>query len=75
MIKTILKRDGRKEPFAPSKLNGWGEWAAKALGDQLDWSSVVLETVVSMPEECTSTALQKQLIKHCLDMDTWSCSR
>lgn len=75
MIKTILKRDGRKEPFAPSKLNGWGEWAAKALGDQLDWSSVVLETVVSMPEECTSTALQKQLIKHCLDMDTWSYNR
>ena len=75
MIKTIIKRDGRKEPFIPSKVNGWGEWGAKTLGDEVDWSSVVLETVPSMPEECTSEELQVRLIKACLDFDTWSYNR
>ena len=32
MIESVTKRDGRVESFTPSKLNGWGEWAAKALG-------------------------------------------
>ena len=45
MIETIIKRDGRKEPFTPSKLNQWGEWAANTLGDYVDWPSVVLEAV------------------------------
>lgn len=75
MIKTVIKRDGRKEPFIPSKLNGWGEWGTKTLGEQVDWTSVVLETVTNMPEECSSEFLQRQLIKHCLDADTWSYNR
>lgn len=75
MIKTVIKRDGRREAFIPSKLNGWGEWGTKTLGDQVDWTSVVLETVTNMPEECSSEFLQRQLIKHCLDADTWSYNR
>lgn len=75
MIKTIIKRDGRREPFTPSKLNGWGEWAAKALSTELDWSSVVLEAVTNMPEECSSAFLQSQLIKNCLHCDSWSYNR
>ncbi|WP_345797587.1 ribonucleoside-diphosphate reductase subunit alpha [Castellaniella sp. MT123] len=75
MIKTVIKRDGRKEPFIPSKLNGWGEWGATTLGDGVDWPSVVLETVTNMPEECSSEFLQMQLIRHCLDADTWSYNR
>jgi len=75
MIKTVIKRDGRKEPFIPSKLNGWGEWGATTLGDRVDWPSVVLETVTNMPEECSSEFLQMQLIRHCLDADTWSYNR
>ncbi len=75
MIKIILKRDGRKEEFSPNKLNGWGEWAAKTLGSTVDWSSVVLETVSTLPEECSSELLQERLIKTCLDKDTWSYNR
>ncbi|MBV6271829.1 ribonucleoside-diphosphate reductase subunit alpha [Alcaligenaceae bacterium CGII-47] len=75
MIKIVIKRDGRREPFTPSKLNGWGEWGARTLGEQVDWPSVVLETVTNMPEECSSEFLQIQLIKHCLDADTWSYNR
>lgn len=75
MIETIIKRDGRKEPFTPSKLNQWGEWAANTLGDYVDWPSVVLETVSGLNGECTSAALQDRLIRTCLDYDTWAYNR
>lgn len=75
MISQIIKRDGTLEPFSPEKLNGWGEWAAKSLGGYVDWSTVVMNTVASLPEVCSADALQKQLIQNCLDMDSWSHNR
>ncbi|MBV2208584.1 MAG: ribonucleoside-diphosphate reductase subunit alpha [Thermomonas sp.] len=75
MLHTIIKRDGNREPFTPSKLNQWGEWAAQTLGPQVDWPSVVLDTVSALQGECTSRLLQQQLIKTCLDFDTWSYNR
>ncbi|MCZ2105533.1 MAG: ribonucleoside-diphosphate reductase subunit alpha [Comamonadaceae bacterium] len=75
MIESVTKRDGRVEPFTPNKLNGWGEWAAKALGPDMDWSSVVLETVTDMPEQVSTTMLQQQLIKNCLQSDSWLYNR
>lgn len=75
MIKTIVKRDGRIEDFSPSKVNNWGLWAAKTLGSYVDWTSVVLETVSTLPEVCTSEMLQERLIKTCLDNDSWSYNR
>lgn len=75
MLETILKRDGRTEPFTPSKLNQWGEWAAQALGDAVDWPSVVLEAVAGLSGSASSRDLQLALIKSCLDSDTWSYNR
>lgn len=75
MIETIIKRNGEKEPFTPSKINGWGEWASNELGDLVDWSSVVLHTVSTLPKECDSQTLQERLIKSCLDNETWSYNR
>ncbi|HNU11559.1 MAG TPA: ribonucleoside-diphosphate reductase subunit alpha [Rubrivivax sp.] len=75
MLETIVKRDGRREPFTPSKLNQWGQWGARTLGHQVDWPSVVLQTVAVLQGECTSRQLQQQLIKTCLDFDTWSYNR
>lgn len=75
MLETIIKRDGTREPFMPSKLNQWGEWAAQTLGDAVDWPSVVLEAVAGLSGTATSRELQQQLIKTCLDFDTWSCNR
>ncbi|HET7268779.1 MAG TPA: ribonucleoside-diphosphate reductase subunit alpha [Oleiagrimonas sp.] len=75
MLETIIKRDGRVEPFTPSKLNQWGEWAADTLGDAVDWPSVVLETVSGLSGTASSRDLQQQLIKTCLDLDTWSTNR
>lgn len=75
MIKTIVKRNGEKQEFSAEKINKWGEWAAKKLGGYVDWSSVVLSTVSVLPEETTSKKLQEQLIKTCLDYNTWSYNR
>jgi len=75
MIETIVKRDGSKEAFSPSKINKWGEWASKSIGQRVDWSSVVLHTVSTLPKECTSSVLQERLIKTCLDYNSWSYNR
>ena len=75
MIKTIIKRDGSKQDFSAEKVNKWGEWASKTLGNYVDWPSVVLSTVSVLPEECTSVKLQEQLVKTCLDYNTWSYNR
>jgi ribonucleoside-diphosphate reductase alpha chain len=72
MIKVIIKLDGTEEAFSPHKINGWGEWAAKELGDRVDWSAVVMDAVASLPSKCTSQELQQALIDQCLDRKTWS---
>lgn len=75
MITEIIKRNGRTEAFSPSKLNGWGTWAAKTLGAHVDWASVVLEAVNQCPSVCTSLQLQETLIKVCLNRKTWEYNR
>lgn len=75
LLKRIIKRDGRVEPFIPTKLNRWGEWASETLGDAVDWTSAVLESVSLLPETVSSRDLQQRLIKTCLEFDTWSYNR
>ncbi|MDO5691656.1 MAG: ribonucleoside-diphosphate reductase subunit alpha [Pseudomonadota bacterium] len=75
MLETIIKRDGHTEPFTPSKLNQWGQWAAQTLGDAVDWPSAVLETVSAMSTVASSRDLQQQLIRTCLNFDSWSYNR
>lgn len=71
MINRVIKRNGKKEEFVASKLNYWGKWASENLNDRLDWSSVVLETVKSLPVEVTSTELQNALIRVCVEKKDW----
>ena len=75
MIKTIIKRDGTKQPFDADKINGWGQWAAKTLGNSIDWGGIVLSAVQTCDEETTSEALQQALIRACLDRPTWAYNR
>lgn len=75
MIKNIIKRDGRVEGFTPGKVNKWGEWASMTLGEQVDWSSVVMHTVSTLPETVSSQVLQERLIKTCLDYNSWAYNR
>lgn len=71
MIKTIIKMDGTSEPYMARKVNGWGEWFAQNLVG-LDWASVVMDVVATMPEVCTSQELQDALIQRLLQLNTWS---
>jgi len=71
MIKTIIKLDGTEEPYMASKANGWGEWFSKNLHN-IDWASVVMDTVAEMPEKVSSQEFQQALINRLLDMETWS---
>lgn len=72
MIKNIVKRDGRVESYIPSKLNGWGRWAAANLDNRVDWSSIVIQSVSSMSDTVSTAELQEKLIQNCLDKGTWS---
>lgn len=75
MISTIIKRNGTEEPFSPNKVNGWGTWAAKTIGNTVDWGSVVIDAVSQCPEVCTSLQLQETLINVCLSRKTWEYNR
>lgn len=75
MIKYIIKRGGSHEPFSPSKVNGWGEWAARTLNGHVNWGSVVIDAVNKCPEVCSSEQLQKALIDTCLSRKTWEYNK
>lgn len=71
MLERIKKRDGSIEPFNPHKVNSWSQWATSGLGDRVDWSHIVLNTVKHLGPEVHSQELQKQLIKTCLEERSW----
>lgn len=75
MIKNIIKRNGKIEPFNADKVNGWGEWASKTLGGHVDWASAVLHAAATLSDNTTSDQLQEALIDFCLAKNTWEYSR
>ena len=75
MIKTIVKRDGTKEPFSPKKLNGWGLWASEKLGNTVDWSEVVLHIASTSKDEVTSVELHNMFISYCLTKRSFDYNR
>ena len=75
LIKTIVKRDGTKEPFSPKKLNGWGLWASEKLGNTVDWSEVVLHIASTSKDEVTSVELHNMFISYCLTKRSFDYNR
>ncbi|ASD50517.1 ribonucleotide reductase of class Ia (aerobic), alpha subunit [Acidovorax phage ACP17] len=75
MIETIIKRNGKQEPFSPAKLNGWGEWSAKTLGPGLDWGGGVLHAVSVCPKVCTSEKLNEELEAYFNGLRTYEGAR
>ena len=72
MLKYVIKRDGTKEDFDPSKLNKWARWASSDLGDRIDWGHIALDTVKKIQVDTISTAeLQKKLIATCMTQRSW----
>lgn len=74
MIDIIVKKNGEHQKFDPVKVNGWGQWASKKLGQSVDWGSVVIDAVNMCPSVCTSLQLQNALISVCLSRKTWEYS-
>lgn len=72
MIKNIIKLDGTQEPFNPAKANRWCEWGTENLKNKVDWSSIVMETVQTLPETVKSQDFQMALIENTLSHRTWS---
>lgn len=70
MIEILIKRDGTEEPMIAEKVNGWGEWCARNLGDTVDWTAGVMKTVASLPTKCTTQDLQHSLIRYFLNLGT-----
>ena len=75
MIERIIKRDGSFEDFSPRKLNGWGEWASKTLGNGVSWSEVVLHVASTSNAEITSKHLQQAFIDYCLTKRSFAYNR
>lgn len=67
MINVVVKRDGSKEPFDPSKLTKWAEWAS-VVG--VDWFGVVAEAYKRCHDGTTTAELHDALIKACIDLET-----
>ena len=71
MLKTIIKRDGRREEFDPAKVNQWAIWASDHIRARVDWSSIVSKAVKACGEEVSSVELQNELIKQCVRKKSW----
>lgn len=63
MIKTVIKFDGRREPFSASKLNRLAEFAAV---DQSMMSDISLNTLKRLHDEVSTEEILDSMIKYCL---------
>lgn len=72
MIETIIKADGRMEPFDAGKLNRWGQYAAKTGGD---WSTVVMQTVKRLPKVASSEDVHQTMIDVCIELESLEYSK
>ena len=76
MIKNVIKRDGRVEEFSAEKINSWIQWSEKSvIPKDFNWSTIVLKTISTLPEQVTTKELQEALIRECLNQGTWEGSR
>lgn len=64
MIETVTKRDGHIEPFDPSKLNKWAEWAS--LECDVQWNQVVFDAVRGLHENVETENIHQALIDTCV---------
>lgn len=64
-IRHVTKRGGKLVEFDADKLNKWADWASQECG--VYWSDIVLKALRGMYNGITTTEMQKQLIKTCVD--------
>lgn len=71
MIKEMIKFDGSREPFIAEKAKKWGQWAAKNLGERVDWESILLDTVNECSNVISTQDFQKKMIEVALRGESW----
>ena len=72
----IVKRDGRIEPFNPSKVRKWVAWAVAGLVDKIDAEHYILtETLKRLPQKVTTEEVHQTMINVALDREDIKYSR
>lgn len=72
MIKEMIKFDGTSEPFHAEKPTKWGKWAARKLGNRVDWASIVVDAVNECPPVLSTQEFQEKLIDVTLRGESWA---
>jgi ribonucleoside-diphosphate reductase alpha chain len=72
MIKEMIKFDGTSEPFTAEKPTKWGKWAARKLGNRVDWASIVVDAVNECPPVLSTQEFQEKLIDVTLRGESWA---
>ncbi len=67
MIKTVIKSNGESVPFNPECLNRKGAWADE---NGSEWSSIVLDAISKLQNNCHTVDIDKALIAACTDYFT-----
>lgn len=70
--RTVIKRDGSKEPFSEEKIKRWAKYAAK---HDVSWKDLYGRTLDRLPLECTTEEIHQTMIKVCLDKEDIKWSR
>ncbi|QEG09191.1 ribonucleoside-diphosphate reductase subunit alpha [Vibrio phage Phriendly] len=70
--RTVIKRDGSKEPFSEDKIKRWAKYAAK---HDVSWKDLYGKTLDRLPLECTTEEIHQTMIKVCLDKEDIKWSR
>lgn len=68
MIEYVIKRDGSKEEFDPTKLNIWAEWASETCG--VAWVDIIFDAIKTLHNGVSTSDIQKALIKKCVERRT-----
>lgn len=66
MVQRVKKRDNSTQNFSPTKLNKWAEWACS--NTSASWSNLCMQAIQKLPEEVTSSMLQKTLIETAVEL-------
>ena len=73
MIKRMIKRDGRVEPYQLDKVSRWAVWASDIESTvKVDWTPIVIKVSNECPEEISTQDFQLKLIDELLSLKSWS---
>ena len=63
-IKTVIKADGREEPFDPNKFNKKMRWASDR---KVNWSTISLKALKLLSDKCSTGSIDKAIIDACVE--------